>query len=407
MKNKLIILSLLLAGSAVSASAQNKEKFYSESWQDNIFVSVGVGAQGTTNPDSKFGKSVTPLINVSVGKLINPVWGVRGQVYGWSSKMNTSYPFASVNSPAVDREENYFGINLDGMLNLTNLFLGYKPGRLFELNFFAGPSMNVVKNYGGWNSVYVPVKGTNADGKTVITDVLDPSKSTPTDHAYRCLVGASLGLGAKFNINQNLAIDLEARGQVTPSILGAYSSASTDGYIHLTAGVTYTFGGKKFASCSSNSGSGMKMDQNINNEVNRYRSELTQTQTELADAKNALSNVKPVTTEVVKELVVAGPRAIFFQVGKSTVDDYGKVNLALAAKVLKANPDKKYKIVGYADKATGNSTLNKKLSEMRAQAVYDALVQEGVSKDQLELVGCGDATNLFDKDSLNRVVILE
>lgn len=31
------------------------------------------------------------------------------------------------------------------MMNLTNLFCGYKPGRVFELNFFIGPSMNVVK----------------------------------------------------------------------------------------------------------------------------------------------------------------------------------------------------------------------------------------------------------------------
>ena len=45
MKNKLVILSLLLAGTAASVSAQEKEKYYSENWKDNIFVSVGVGAQ--------------------------------------------------------------------------------------------------------------------------------------------------------------------------------------------------------------------------------------------------------------------------------------------------------------------------------------------------------------------------
>ena len=45
MKSKLVILSLLLAG-ATAATAQTKETFYSESFKDNIFVSVGVGAQG-------------------------------------------------------------------------------------------------------------------------------------------------------------------------------------------------------------------------------------------------------------------------------------------------------------------------------------------------------------------------
>jgi OmpA-OmpF porin, OOP family len=47
------------------------------------------------------------------------------------------------------------------------------------------------------------------------------------------------------------------------------------------------------------------------------------------------------------------------------------------------------------------------LSEKRAQAVYDALINEGVDKSQLELIGHGGTPNMFDKDSLNRVVIME
>ena len=58
-------------------------------------------------------------------------------------------------------------------------------------------------------------------------------------------------------------------------------------------------------------------------------------------------------------------------------------------------------------RTTGSSKWNQKLSEARAQAVYDALVKEGVSKDQLELVGFGGTDNMFGKNFLNRVVILE
>ena len=77
------------------------------------------------------------------------------------------------------------------------------------------------------------------------------------------------------------------------------------------------------------------------------------------------------------------------------------------AKILKANPDKKYKVAGYADKATGSASWNQKLSEKRAQVVYDALIAQGVDKDQLELVGFGGTENMFGKNFLNRVVILE
>ena len=74
---------------------------------------------------------------------------------------------------------------------------------------------------------------------------------------------------------------------------------------------------------------------------------------------------------------------------------------------LKQNPSARIRLDGYADKATGSASWNQKLSEKRAQAVYDALIKEGVDKDQLELVGFGGTANMFGKNYLNRVVILE
>ncbi len=373
MKSKVVILSLLLSGAAISASAQTKEKFYTERAKDNIFISVGAGAQGCVNPnnfDYGFGHAITPLIHVSVGKLINPVWGVRAQVAGMWSTLYTDYNRVK-GDYAEYKNKKYFTLRADAMYNLSNAIAGYNPDRLFNVSVFAGPGLTFSKTYGDMNKM-------------------------------NALVNGSVGLAGQFNVSKYIDINIEARGEVSPSIFGKYSSAYTDGAVSLTAGVTYTFGGKKFVSCNS------KVDQSaINDELNKYRDELTQAQTDLADAKNALANVKPVTKEVVKEVEVAGPRAIFFQIGKSKIDDYGMVNIQLAAKILKANPDKKYKIAGYADKATGSSKWNQKLSEARAQAVYDALVKEGVSKDQLELVGFGGTDNMFGKNFLNRVVILE
>ena len=89
MKCKFGIVSIMLAGLALTATAQTKEKYYSEKFKDNIFISAGVGAQACVNPDNfdyGFGHAITPLIHVSVGKLFNPIWGVRGQVAGlWST----------------------------------------------------------------------------------------------------------------------------------------------------------------------------------------------------------------------------------------------------------------------------------------------------------------------------------
>ena len=374
MKNKLVILSLLLSGVAIGVTAQTKEKFYSESWKDNIFISVGAGAQVCVNPDNfdyGFGKAITPQIQLSIGKYITPAWGIRGQIAGAWSTLYTKQKTSTPDSWIKLKNKRFYTGRVDGLFNLSNAIAGYNPDRLFNLSIFGGPGLTFAKAYSDQTSVNVIING-------------------------------SVGLAGQFNVSKHIDINIEARGEVSPSIFGKYSSAYTDGAVSLTAGVTYTFGGKKFVSCNS------KVDQNaINDELNKYRDELAQAQTDLADAKNALTNVKPVTKEIVKEVEVAGPRAIFFQIGKSKIDDYGMVNIQLAAKILKANPDKKYKIAGYADKATGSSRWNQKLSEARAQAVYDALIKEGVSKDQLELIGFGGAANMFGKNFLNRVVILE
>lgn len=394
MKNKSVILTAILAGALLQANAQEKEN-------KNVFVSVGAGIQSNFNPDSDFGKTITPLINVSVGKLFTPVWGIRGQVYGWSSRMKTSYPFP-VTAEEVVRKENYFGLNVDGMLNLTNLFGGYKADRKWEVNFFAGPSMNLGKNYGGWNVVYKPVT-TPVEGGTSVTNTLDTENTVPVDRRMRCNIGASVGLGAKYNINKEWAVDLEVRGQVTPSILGAYSSANNDGYMYLNLGATYTFGGKGFKTAKLTQ---QEMDE-INARINEYKQKLDTAEQQISQLKANEQALKSEVKTEVKEVEVAGPRSIFFMIGSSKVDDYGNVNIKQAAEIIKKNPDKTYRVVGYADKATGSKRINAKLAKKRAEEVRDILVKEGVNADQLQIVSIPDGENMFGSNKLNRVVIIE
>ena len=115
MKSKLIIASLLLAGACVTVSAQEKTKYYTEKASDNIFLGVGVGGMSVINDGFN---TPTMNFNISLGKYITPVWGVRGQLGGlWQS--------------LDDQDSGYhryckkFGeVNLDAMLNLINLFGG-------------------------------------------------------------------------------------------------------------------------------------------------------------------------------------------------------------------------------------------------------------------------------------------
>lgn len=395
MKSKLVILSLLLAGAATAVNAQTKEKYVSEKATDNIFVSVtgGVSMVNAGKSEGKFG-SPAPHITVSVGKWFTPVWGVRGQGGLWRANFdsNNSHGTLAADGTLIGTAESYHKnvgqLRLDAMFNISNAIWGYNPDRLFNLSVFAGPGLTFAKT---------------GNGGVLIDDANRTWQRVPASeqkgHAY---INGSIGLQGKFNVSEYIDIDVEARGELAPSYLGYLSTANTVGGLYFGAGITYTFGGKNFVPYMS------KVDVDaLNDEINKYRSELEQAQTDLANSKNAAATAQPVTQEVVKEVLVAGPRAVFFKIGSAKLDDYGKVNIQMAAKVLKANPDKKYKVAGYADKATGSAPFNQKLSEKRAQVVYDALIAEGVDKDQLELVGFGGTENMFGKDYLNRCVILE
>jgi len=396
MKSKLVILSLMLAGAAVTANAQTKEKYVNEKASDNIFVSVtgGISMTNSGKSEGKFG-SPAPHITVSVGKWFTPVWAVRAQGGLWRSNFDTFWSKGTIgdNGQLMGSDNSYHKnvgqLRLDAMFNISNAIWGYNPDRLFNLSVFAGPGLTIAKGNGAFEVVTNETSGTWY-------------KKLAGDNGAGAYINGSVGLQGKFNVNKYWDIDVEARGELASSYLGYLSSSRTTAGLYFGVGATYTFGGKKFVPYTS------KVDIDaLNAEINKYRSELEQAQTDLASAKNAAANVEPEVREVVKEVQVAGPRAIFFKIGSARLDDYGKVNIKLAAKILKENPDKKYKVAGYADKATGSASWNQKLSEKRAQVVYDALIAEGVDKDQLELVGFGGTENMFGKNFLNRVVILE
>ena len=391
MRNKLVLISLLLAV-AVTATAQTKEKYYSEHFKDNIFVSVGFGAQACVNPDNfdyGFSHAVTPVITLSVGKYFSPIWGVRLQGAGaWTTLYSkyyvTDYATGARSEAKYNEFKNkkYVTVHADALFNLSNA-INYRPDRLLNVSLFMGPGLTFAKN--------ASTRIQNTEG----------TNYTYGDKSLKALINGSVGIMGSFNISNFVDINIEARGEVSPSPFGAYSNAVTDGAVSVTAGISYYFGGKKFVTC----------DKKDDSALDAYIKDLAKAKSDLADAQNALKNQKPVIKEVVKEVVVdvevAGPRAIFFKIGSIKLDDYNLVNIRLAAKTIKENPDKKYKVAGYADKYTGSAKLNKKLSERRAQAVYDALVKEGVDKGQLEMVGEGGTENMFGKSLLNRVVILE
>jgi outer membrane protein OmpA-like peptidoglycan-associated protein len=378
MKTKLILLSLAMVGFAMSASAQTKEK-YTSNGADNIFVSVtgGVSTTYSGKSEGKFGK-LAPHFTVSVGKWFNPVIGIRGQVGFWRTNFYTMHN--PDNAGKVANHKNMVVTRLDGLYNISNAIWGYNPDRLFNLSVFAGPGLTFAKTSKGFdiydssNGLQIHRRGTNGE-------------------KLRPHINGSIGLQGKFNVSQYWDIDLEVRGEIADSYLGYANTSSAIGALFFGAGVTYTFGGKKFQKLNP------AVDTSaLTDEINRLRSEL-------AAALNKPAEVRTVVeTKTVTETKF-NKTPIFFKIGSSKLDTYAKATVKLVADGIKASGGT-FKVQAYADKATGSSSFNQKLTDARAQAVYDALVAEGVPASQLQIVSNGGVDNMFGDRETTRVVIM-
>mgnify|MGYP003303993607 CR=1 FL=1 len=365
MKIKFLALTALLVGSSTLANAQ--ENYYTKKATDNIFLGVGVGGMSVINGGLN---SPTFNFNIQLGKYITPTWGVRAEISGlWQSLEGQDKSwFVSGTNKYSDYCKMFGELNADAMLNVTNWLGGYNPERVVDFYLFAGPTMNLSS------------KGNQFTGKTTANDeaILEE-----VDGA-KLRFGATAGLGLGFNVNEKWAINLEGRFGVTPSIFGDASvcrKAEATG--RLTVGATYTFGGKNFAKVT---------DRVIEKEI----------------IKEIVKEVPvEVIKEVIKEIPGSGAAAIFFKIGRAQISPEGMVNVKLMAKIIKESPNTKYKVAGFADKGTGSVKTNQTLSEKRAQAVFDALVAEGVNPSQLEKIAMGGTDPMFEKAYLNRVVILE
>ena len=79
---------------------------------------------------------------------------------------------------------------------------------------------------------------------------------------------------------------------------------------------------------------------------------------------------------------------IYFDTNKTTIKPASKKILNKALEVLKQFEDVKLEISGHTD-SRGSAELNQKLSEGRAEAVKDWLVENGIASDRLTTVGHG------------------
>ena len=333
----------------------------------NAFYGAGGGRRVLTASFHKFptggGAGYTGLgASLAIGKWFTPGLGLRTKVNAWR--------LGSKPDGGGDPDQ-YWAANEQVLVNLSNLLMGYNEYRVWNFIPFFGAGIN---------------------------------RNMSQDHYSTQL---SFGLLNTFRISRRVWVNAEIgwnSWEANNTGIGLKKR-----HQQLTAELGLTFGlGKSRWKKVTDSGASNALLQGeldaLNAQLEDALAENNRLQNELANQPKATAAVSTAAPKVVTK-VVAAPVSVFFTVGKAVVSKKDLQNVSALAEVAKQN-NAQLKVTGFADSKTGSAEYNQRLSQQRAEAVADALVQMGVERSQIEVVAAGgvDTLNPFD---YNRRAVVE
>lgn len=368
---KIILAVAALCSVATGFSQEKALKQYS--FGDNWFLQGQLGGSYTFSENSRkasVGKLISPHVAIATGKFFSPQIGARLHVSGWESK---SYLMSTHDT----YKYNYLHASVDGLLNLTNLFTPYQGDRMFNLYGIAGVGyLHAFKKseYGVGTSNHIVPR---------------------------------VGLQADFRLNSDISLNLEANANLmSDKFNGRVGGTSYDGTLNALVGITYRFNKNGFELVDVvNPAEIDDLNRKINDNIAKLREKDRELQ-RYKDEVDRLSAQPQVIKEVKEETEVLMNAVVVFRIGSAKLEQNQDINVFNAARYLQDNPKVKVTVTGYADKSTGNATINQRLSEQRAQAVADILIQKyNISSDRIAVRASGDKEQPFPTDAWNRVVV--
>ena len=361
MKFGKFLLAAALMVSGLTASAQETERVeFNHHW----FLQLQGGAAYTLG-EADFDKLISPAAQVAVGYQFTPVWALRLAVNGWESKAgfenyNDTYKWKYI-TPALDVK-----------INLVNAIGGWSPKRVFGLNIIAGIGANIGFDNADNGPTFGPYSLNNYWDGTQILPV------------------GRLGLDLDFRLSKRVSLNIEAMSNF---LSDKYNSKAYE-------------------------------KENFVKELDWYFTAFAGVKINLGKVENVIPVAVPVVVEepapapapkpVVKEtpkpqpVVKKAPEMqteIFYSIRQTVIPagEQGKVTNLI--NFLKANPETKVTVTGYADAGTGNPRINMKYSQGRAANVAKALTDAGIDAARITVDAKGDTVQPYSENDKNRVTI--
>ena len=281
---------------------------------------------------------------------------------------------------------NYVNANLDFMWDMFNSLGGVNSKRVFSIIPFVGLGGTYA-----WNFRPSTVENVRHDGGGKKTN----SWTMPV----------SAGIQLRFRLCKYVDFFAEGRaGFYGDNFNNVAYGRPFDINVTVNGGFTITFGGRDYRSYNPCDYVGYV--STLNNQVNDLRAALATTSAALAVAENREPCPEVEVAEVVETAPAPLMATVRFRINSAKIASTEQVNIYNVAQWMQANPDQNVAIVGYADKDTGTSAYNMKLSQRRAQAVYDELTNKyGINPDRLTMQAEGSDVQPYSENNWNRIVI--
>ena len=321
--------------------------------------------------------------DVNFGKWFTPAVGAR---IGWHGIQNTS------KSGELDKAPFHY-IHGDLLWNVSNSIDGYKETRFWNFIPYVTGGLSLIKHHG--------------------------LKQFDQEFAGGVGLLNSLRLGERVNLNLDLGI-IAARAEAYEmnGFIKRYA-----GFPTATLGLQFNLGRTGFDRLASVMPVIVPLPF-TEADYNALKAKVAALEKENADLKNKIADLEKQLAPF-KNLVdgqtylfqngrftavdakVASPATVYFDLGSAKLSEREKAHLEyFANNVVDANTA--LVLTGSADKQTGTSSINQKLSEQRCETVKNLLVNKfGAAAGNIETVANGDRNNVFDTPAKNRCVVIE
>ena len=307
--------------------------------------------------------------SVAIGKWFTPGIGLRTKLQGFNSKKIGAVGVTS---------QHFWSLNEHIMFNLSNLFMGYNPERVWNISPFIGGGM--------------------ARNMSVNRYVMQLSAGI--NSSWRLCRNLDLYAEAGWNRMED-NFDGNEMAQLSNTHYGR-GWEDKDNYLYAEIGLTFKLGKatwNKTPDVDAIKALSQSQIDALNSQLNDLNTENEKLRKELAE--------KPKTTVLTKSLkeFVATPISVFFNIGKIDVALLKDlVNVRALAKYAIEN-NSHILVTGYADSSTGTPAINQRLSEQRANTIVEELVKMGVNRSNIRTAAGGGVKMLEYPDYDRRATV--